>query len=74
MIPELLVWWKRFIGLGRSAYPAFLDTMASNFFCKTASTGEDDDGDDGGDDDGGDDDGGDDGGGDDGGDDPHSDY
>ena len=53
MIPELLVWWKRFIGLGRSAYPAFLDTMASNFFCKTASTGEDDDDDD---DDGGDDD------------------
>ena len=50
MIPELLVWWKRFIGLGRSAYPAFLDTMASNFFCKTASTGEDDD-DYGGDDD-----------------------
>ena len=43
MIPEILVWWKRFIGLGRSAYPAFLDTMASNFFCKTASTGEDDD-------------------------------
>ena len=50
MIPEILVWWKRFIGLGRSAYPAFLDTMASNFFCKTASTGEDDD-DYGGDDD-----------------------
>ena len=41
MIPEILVWWKRFIGLGRSAYPAFLDTMASNFFCKTASTGDD---------------------------------
>ena len=48
MIPELLVWWKRFIGLGRSAYPAFLDTMASNFFCKTASTGDDDDDDGGG--------------------------